>query len=680
VFDRAWATPPDVMASERSFGIWTVAPPPALFVDRDELLAIVREVAERERAAPAIIALSGLSGMGKSALLLRIAAMLRDLFDVGLAVDFGSLHHDGAVPMADVMAGLLDDMGVDPRWIPPELSGRHRRWRAVTEGRRTLLLLDGVSDAAQVLTLVPNSRHALVVAAGEVALEELWADGATVRRVPGLDADHGMELLARLCGDRVATQPEHARKLVAAVGGSPGAIRVLAGHLRSRRGPSVEALITEFDSRPMPVGSVARSSLLDSELIELFANVYNWLPRDAARLYHLLGCLPGRTMPARIIAAVYGADDEEVEPLVDLLVQGNLLDEADDEFVMPDLVRRHAQLMAAAGEDPAEVDAGVGRAMAAWLDDAVAADFAVLEERFRVGASLPSPHARAFRSKDVAMEWLARLHDDLLAVMRQAAAQQAHGIVWRLFQAMWPFYSSHMLLLQAWWEAANLAVAAARADGDTAAEARMLCLRARRSIEAGDFPAAGADLDLATQLSHAENGPLFASVLDFTGQYHYGLGRLDDALAAFEASLAINERLGDQRGIALQAQFCGRCLGRLGHGVQALAALDRAARLIAPFDDARAASRIAYSRAEVLISLGRDAEAVASLHDALDFAAGLGQTVLLARPLESLAKIAGRLRDRPTEHRYVEQVVALHRRSGSPELEQWQRRLEQLSQ
>jgi tetratricopeptide (TPR) repeat protein len=276
------------------------------------------------------------------------------------------------------------------------------------------------------------------------------------------------------------------------------------------------------------------------------------------------------------------------------------------------------------------------------------------------------------------MEWFARSHDDLLAVMRQAAAQQCNTIVWRLFQAMWPFYSSHVLL-QAWRDAANLAVAAARADGDAAVEARMLCLRARGSLEVGDFPAAGTDLDLAAQLSRAENGPLLASVLDFTGQYRYRQGRFADALAAFEASLAINERLGDRRGIALQAQFCGRCLGRLGHGAQALAAFDRASRLIAPFDDARAASRIAYSRAEVLISLGADAEAVASLHDALDSAAGLGQTMLLARPLESLADIAGRLGDRRTERRYVEQVVTLHRRGGSPELGLWQQRLEELS-
>jgi tetratricopeptide (TPR) repeat protein len=140
--------------------------------------------------------------------------------------------------------------------------------------------------------------------------------------------------------------------------------------------------------------------------------------------------------------------------------------------------------------------------------------------------------------------------------------------------------------------------------------------------------------------------------------------------------LAINERLGNQRGIALQSQFCGRCLGRLGRGAQALAAFDRAAELIAQFDDARAASHIAYSRAEVLISLGADAEAVSSLHDALDFAAGLGQTMLLARPLELLADIARRLGDRRTEHRYVERVVALHRHSGSPEVEQWQHRLD----
>lgn len=658
------------------FAIWTVAPPPSTFIDRDELVAVVRELAETDRDGPAIIAVNGLSGVGKSAALRRCAAMLRDLFDIALTVDFGPLLHDGAAAIDDVLVGLLGDLRVDERWIPADLAGRHRRYLAMTEGRRVLLLLDGVTDAAQVLSLLPNSPRALVIVACEVALDDLAADGALLRRLTGLNAEHGAELLVKICGNpRIMDEPAQVRRLVESVGGSPKAIRVLAGRLRSRRGVSVAHLVAEFDGE-----QATGQSMVSSELTELFDSVYNWLSPDAARLYCLLGNLPGRHWSEQVIAATYGARVDEVAPLIDTLVRVSLLDESeeDDEYLMLDLVRVHAQRAGAAREVPTDLDASAVRAMTAWLDDAVAADIAVLRERFRVGAPQPVSGARTFGSADEAMAWFARHNDDLLAVARRAAAQGVNALVWRLFQAMWPFYSNHALL-QAWREFGDLAVLAAMADGDTAAEARMRCLRARACIEAGDFTAAEADIDRAEELSRADGGALFASVLDFAGQLLHRQGRYAAALADFEASLAINEQLGDQRGTALQSQFCGRCLGQLGRSEEALTAFDRARQLIEPFGDARTSSRIAYSRAEVLLALGEDAEAVSSLHDAIDLARGLGQTMLFARPLEMLSDIARRLRDRRTERHYVAKVVALHKQSGSVELEQWRRRLADLS-
>ncbi|GAA5055029.1 NB-ARC domain-containing protein [Nocardia callitridis] len=657
---------------------WTIEPPPALFVDRDQVLAMVRAAAENVRNTPATVALYGLSGIGKTMLMRRIATDLREQFDIGLSIDFQSSRHGGAVPLDDVLAGVLSDLGVEKRWIPDDLAGKARRFRAVTEGKRVLLLLDGVSDAGQVSILLPNSPHALVIAVSETALTELGDDGAIVHRVLGLAAEYGAELLTRLGVEQAATHPDLVWRLVALVDGSPGIIRILAGHLRSGRGPSLEELVENLDSRTSFAASTESLRLLDRELIGLFADVYDRLPPEAAVLYRVLGQLPGRMMSERIIAAALDLTIREIAQSRETLVGEHLLEQLGDEFGMLDLVRRHARLVAAREADPTELDRAVVRAMNAWLQDAIAGDFALGKERFRVGDVRPSPQARAFGSPAAAMAWFVGKHDDLLAVLRQAAAQEQHSLVWKLFQAMWPFYSTHPRR-QAQREAADLAVAAAVADGDRAAEARMLCLRARAFWESGDFVAAEADLGRATESSRAENGPLFASVLDFVGQNNFQQGRYDNALESFEQSLAINERLGDERGIALQSQFRGRCLGKLGRGTQALVAFDRAARLIVPFDDARTASRIAFSRAKVQIALGQRQEAVASLHAARDFAAELGQSMLLADPLELLADIASGIEAPDVVRGYVEQVVQLHRQSGSPELAQWERHLEGLS-
>ncbi|MBY8863881.1 tetratricopeptide repeat protein [Nocardia sp. CA2R105] len=674
MFVRAWELPPDVEVTAPNVRVWTVAPPPGTFIDRAGLVDEVCTLAAADRDGPAIIVIGGLSGMGKSAVLRRCAAVLQDRFDVALTVDFAPLRHDGAVALGDVVAGLLGDLRVDERWIPADLAGRCRRYLEVTERRRVLLLLDGVFDAAQVSMLVPNSAAALVIVASELDLDELVADGALPRRLEGLNAEHGAELLMRICADRpVVAEPAQIRQLVAMVDGSPSAIRILAAQLRSRRGPSAGQLIAELEEELDGGTSTRPHTVVGDKLTELFDAVYRRLAPDVARLYRIVGSLPGRCWSERAIAAACGETVDEAKLQIADLVQASLLEESvGDEYVMPDLVRLHARRAAVADETDADLDASAVRAMAVVLDDAVAADFALVRDRFRVGEPRIPSRARAFASPQDAMGWFARRHGELLVLARQASAQRVKGLVWQLFQAMWPFYSNSPVYLQEWLELANLAVA--DADGDVSAEARMLCQRARGHIENDDFDSADVDLVRAMELARAEGVELFASVLDFVGQFQYRQGLFGAALANFEESLAINEQLGDRRGVALQSQFCGRCLGRLGRSEEALAALDRA-RDFVPFNDFRTASRIAYSRAEVLVALDEYADAVASLHDAIDLAAGLGQTMLFARPLEMLADVADRLRDRDAELRYVEKVVALHQESGSPELERWQRRL-----
>ncbi|MBL1080215.1 hypothetical protein JK358_38055 [Nocardia sp. 2] len=659
-----------------------MAPPPGTFIDRTDLLDEVRRLAASERDGPAIITFTGLSGSGKTAFLRHCAVALRESFDIALSVDFAQLLHEGAVPMADVLAGLLGDLRVDERWIPVDLAGRHRRYLAVTEGRRVLLLLDGVSDAAQVLVLLPNSASALVVVAGEVDLDELTAEGAVPYRMSGLDEGYGAELLTRICADRlVVAEPEQIRRLVSLVDGSPRAIRVLAAQVRSRRGLSVQQLIAELEQELDGATAEGARTKVGDELTELFDAVYHRLSPAAARVYRLVGDLPAGRWSARAIAAACNTSVDKIEPLIRTLVDADLLAEVgDDEHLMPGLVRLHARRIAALDETAEDLNAGAVRAMTVVVQDAVAADRAVVSDRFRVGEPLAPSAGPSFDSARAAMAWFTQRHPELLGVARRASAQRARGLVSRLFQAAWPFYSNSPLYLQQWLEFADLAVTDAEAGGDSAMVARMLCQRARGHIENKDFTSAGGDLARAMELGRAVGGSLLASVLDFMGQFEYRQGHFAAALACFEEALALNEQLGDRRGIALQSQFRGRCLGRLDRGAEALVALDRADESIAPFNDARTSSRISYSRAEVLITLGKDAEAVASLHDSIDLAAGLGQTMLFARPLELLAEIAERLGDRDAECRYVEKVVALHRDSGSPELEQWVDRLARLTE
>ncbi|MFC4565037.1 hypothetical protein ACFO4E_24540 [Nocardiopsis mangrovi] len=66
-----------------------------------------------------------------------------------------------------------------PRWdIPDTLAARAATWRALTDGRRLVVLLDDAMSAAQVRTLLPGAGAHLVLVTTRLELPGLVANGA----------------------------------------------------------------------------------------------------------------------------------------------------------------------------------------------------------------------------------------------------------------------------------------------------------------------------------------------------------------------------------------------------------------------------------------------------------------------------------------------------------------------
>lgn len=95
--------------------------------------------------AVAISVLSGIGGVGKTALGLRVAHGIRgDYPDGQLYVD---LRGDGGQPAdpADVLVDFLLALGMPAAAIPATPTGRAGAYRTLTADRRILVLLDNAS-------------------------------------------------------------------------------------------------------------------------------------------------------------------------------------------------------------------------------------------------------------------------------------------------------------------------------------------------------------------------------------------------------------------------------------------------------------------------------------------------------------------------------------------------------
>lgn len=137
-------------------------PAPAYFADRTAEQERILRAAESHRGpdGPLVVALTGIGGIGKTALGFQVARRLSERFPDGvLYVDLDDLRREGVVEVADAVAQLLTDLGVDPGWLERSFAGRSKQYWTRTRDKRLLVVIDNARYGAEVAALLPPRRR-----------------------------------------------------------------------------------------------------------------------------------------------------------------------------------------------------------------------------------------------------------------------------------------------------------------------------------------------------------------------------------------------------------------------------------------------------------------------------------------------------------------------------------------
>lgn len=166
--DAADLTPTPVMPAqqpEQQFVIPSQLPPLALpFAGRAQEERELDAALENQGATAPPVILAGPAGVGKTALALRWAHRRQDLFPDGqLFADLGDGRSGTRVRPDVVLDRFLRALGLPDRAIPADLVEKTALFRSMTAHRRLLVVLDGASDAEQVLPLLPGGIHCRVI-------------------------------------------------------------------------------------------------------------------------------------------------------------------------------------------------------------------------------------------------------------------------------------------------------------------------------------------------------------------------------------------------------------------------------------------------------------------------------------------------------------------------------------
>lgn len=608
------------------------AEPPG-FVNRTlELALLDRHLAD----GPAVAVVCGLKGVGTSAVGRRWAHQARERFGDGqLYVDLGALRHGGATGVSDVLAAFLRALGVHESWIPGELPERAAMFRSMTAGSRLLVLVDGAEHAAEVTPLCPASPGSAVVVTSHRRLRGLLAEGAVPVTVGPLDTEQGLRLLTGMLGEeRVDGQRTHAAELVRLCGGLPIALRMAGAQLLRHPAWSVERLIRDLAEagRRLDRAATEGGVFVDA----FFEAVYEGLPEGAARLYRLLGVLPGSAFSPGLAAAVL---DDEPDQALDLLLDAHLVEEfAEDRYRMHDLVRLHAARRARSAEPPEARESALRRAAEWYLTGAAAAD-AAMGRRLRL-ADHSERAGWSFASRGEALDWLDAERADLLAVLRAAAAREWDEIVWQLAEALWPLHHDRGYHADCA-EANALGVEAALRLEAPAVEARMRNQLARAQLMLGELDQARDQLVRARQAARASGDPrMEAVILESLGRAALVQAEPDAAAESFAAASAIHERAGNGRGVGMQQYHLGLAHLDAGRHGAAAAALGRALPLMVAAGDALSQGRIHLELARAQRGLGRRAEAIRSARTAAEITRECRVPVKETQAWELLAELA----------------------------------------
>ncbi|MDN3262233.1 BTAD domain-containing putative transcriptional regulator [Streptomyces sp. CSDS2] len=441
----------------------------------EALDALLRDSADG--SAPAVAVITGVSGIGKSALIVHWANRIADRFPDGqLFIDVHGYHKSNRpLSSLSVLDQALRGLGVSSAQIPAGVQERSALYRSLLNHRKLLVILDDVRSFLQIQPLLPGRGRCLVLITSRDPLDELVSDyGAVQLQLNVMTTHEANRMLATVIGpDRVAAEPEAAARIAELCGHLPLALRIAAGRLTPRPYRSLQRLAARLEDG---AGRLDVLSPSDGGVRAGFWLSYRELSPDAATLFRRLALLPVEGFAAWAGAAVLDVDLMKAEDLIEQLVDAQLLELCMTQTGPSARFRFHELLRLFAWERVHEEDSAEERADALERAYGTLLTLAGSAHQLLYGAGhLPRHSARLaleLPADAVAelladpLEWFEAERGTILAMVGAAAQHDATAHAWELTARTMPLFEMRNYQ-ENWQQAAQSALESARLAGDT---------------------------------------------------------------------------------------------------------------------------------------------------------------------------------------------------------------------
>jgi tetratricopeptide (TPR) repeat protein/transcriptional regulator with XRE-family HTH domain len=630
---------------------WQLPPTVADFTGRvaqiEAILAVLRVPAADSSDAVRLVTVTGMGGIGKTALAVQAAHKLSDSYPDGHL--YLNLHGYGpgrAMSTIEALRQLLRSLGLDTQLIPETVEEATALLRSHLAGRRVLMVLDNATEVRDVLPLLPGSPGSAAIVTSRGSLATL--PGARQIRLDVLSESESVELLTTVIGPaRVAEEPGVAGILASFTGRLPLAVRVIGGRLAARPSWPIQHLVDLLRDEERRLDSLdadetgVRTSIASS--VRFLETSDRELDREAARALPLLSVPDGSDLATLVAARLLDIPDRRADAILERLVDLNLLESVSPErYRFHDLIRAYAREVAARTLTAAERDAGLQRIVRFYVGFGWATQAKVHPSSPRLSlASVPFSLPPANPDTESALSWFDAEQPNLIDRYHQAAASSLAGS---------PLFPELALSLFGYFEARSRWV-----------EMRELAQGAVESADKLGLPSMAAWLEHDSAIPEVEDGSLdlaavhlleayrrFRAIGDSRGQARaassatHVLGRLDrlsEALELGSEALRLSQQVGDITVEGVSHVALGGLYDRIGDHTRADESFRRGIALAEEAGDLRSITKRYLNTGFSHLLVGRTEDAIAPLTKSIESAALFRSNELESQSWQLLAAV-----------------------------------------
>ncbi|NEA33825.1 helix-turn-helix domain-containing protein [Streptomyces sp. SID13031] len=652
---------------------WELPQTVADFTAREDELDKVLKALGRSGSASVALVITGMGGVGKTALAVHAGHLSADRFPDGqLYVSLRGHDPGAALTGAEALGQLLRSLGVRQEAIPDDADEMARLYRSRMAGRRMLILLDDASSVDQVTPLLPGSSGSATIITSRRFLATL--PGSLIVRLATFTSSESLRLLASVASEqRVNSEEAAARELSELAGGLPLALRLIGARLTMRPQWLLQHVVDQLQDERR---SLDELGLDHSGVRATFASSLNELTaspraedRAAATAFDLLSLAGGPEISVQLVARLLEQEVGTTEGLLERLVDLHLLDSIGPlRYQMHDLLRAYAQERLSSDERDIERTSAIERGLkfyvaAAWQAQRVTHPWSPrqpIDELDLTGVPV-------FADLTEGPAWFDAEYDSIIALYKMASTVPGLARRYGPSLALGLFgYLEIRAYFQRMRTVLDLALASGRPEDDLVTWGWLEHDRAIPEIELAHLEQGYARLLRA--LSHFEDAQHLAGLARcFSSLSHVceRLDHLDEAIEWGERGLKLAREAGELGALGTSQLVLGVLYNRVGRTVEASASFQASLELA---DSDRLLARRHRLAAVSYLAAGSYESGIDHLNAALGIYARIDDPVGSAEARQHLGQVELARGNYPEAERNVREglrLVELHNDSDN---------------